>query len=80
MGILTACTAATAGVGAPGRAPGGYPTGAAPAIKAQTSPETQQSLRLEHRAKDDLLSVKLSGGAKAKSEYETLRAEHQPAK
>jgi hypothetical protein len=94
-GLLTACTAASAGAvrpapdrywtaagaaattGAAKPTPDRYWTAAGAAVKAQTSAETQQSLRLEHMGKVGA-NVTLSAGTV--SEYESLRNEHRSAK
>ena len=71
-GLLAACTAASAGAIRQAPAPGRYPTGAGAPVKVATSPESQQSLRMEHRG------IKVTQPTKAVSERETLRAEHRP--
>jgi hypothetical protein len=75
-GLLAACTAASAGAVRQAPAPGRYPTGAGAAVQANTSPETQQSLRKEHVGTGAASTV--TKPSKAISERETLRAEHRP--
>jgi hypothetical protein len=71
-GLLAACTAASAGAIKQVSAPSRYPTGAGAAVRANTSPETQESLRKEH------LATRAAKVTKATNERETLRAEHRP--
>ena len=75
-GLVTACTAASAGVGTTKRAPSRYPTGAVGIVGTTPAPETQQSIRLEHVGK--AAHPGSPTGGRALSEYESVRKEHQP--
>ncbi len=80
-GLVTACTAASAGVGTTKRAPSRYPTGAVVQTQAKTqattSADSPQSLQVEQQ-------IRRSGGTitvtRTQNEYELTRSEHQHGK